>query len=165
MSLSASFSRTCCPIYHHPPLHSAFSPPNTLLAVHFIPVPGGSLRVRCQRPGCSQTHNEYEMILGDCGKLSRVVCKQSWLLCIEWDQTETGSLAEDVQCGHLMLPQKHVSINQDIQKRALPPSLYVPLRPVKKHPHQVLLEQWGWVRRAPFINHSKIIWHTETLLS
>lgn len=49
-----------------------------LLAVYFIRVPGGSLRVKCQRPGCSQTHNEYEMIQRDCGK-ERRVCVQAVL--------------------------------------------------------------------------------------
>lgn len=52
-----------------------------LLAVYFIPVPGGPLRVKCQRPGSSQTRNEYEMIQRGCGKEKRVASKQTELLC------------------------------------------------------------------------------------
>lgn len=50
-----------------------------LLAVYFIQVPGGPLRVKCQRPGSSQTRNEYEMIQRGCGKENVMASRQKEL--------------------------------------------------------------------------------------
>lgn len=98
-----------------------------LLAVYFIPVPGGPLRVKCQRPSSNQTRNEYEMIQRSLwereesgvqtvqaplspngGRLSQAELGQS-------DMREERR--EDTQYGYLKLQKKEASINQDIEKR------------------------------------------------
>lgn len=82
-SPSASLKKTLLTTLSYPSLPAAtlFLLTSTAqLVVYFIPVPGGSLRVKCQRPGCTQTLNESEMIQANCQKQESGTHRQAWLL-------------------------------------------------------------------------------------